>query len=145
MHTKWIAYLLHTKNFGLEGILETLKRASACFLLVCETNNERFHKSGFWKLFVPSKRKRATTVSNLYKRNVVEMLKNEIELCASAYHLQLRTHPKKRFKQSMKMACFSLLKSRTRHRILCNSFQHVFWNQFCFQIILSSVCSDLYQ
>lgn len=39
----------------------------------------------------------ATTVSNVSGGNFSEIFRNRIEICASAAHLQLRTHPKKGF------------------------------------------------
>lgn len=57
-------------------------------------------------------------VSNPYKRNVVEVLKNSIEMCSSVFQLQLYTHSKEHSKHPIKTALFSRLQGKTRQRIL---------------------------
>lgn len=57
-------------------IRETLKDVSASLLFVREPGNKSLHKNGFRKLPVSIERTTSKIVPNVYKRNVVEVLKN---------------------------------------------------------------------
>lgn len=67
-------------------------------------------------------------VSYSYEWNVVEVLKHQIEMYASATHLLLRSNPKDLSKHPMETVHIPMLEIKTWRRILRNGPQQVFWN-----------------
>lgn len=76
--------LLHAENIELIAIRVTLKNVYACFLFVYETCNESLQRKEFWKASLTIERESAASVSNVYKTNVLGVLKNQVEMYTSA-------------------------------------------------------------
>lgn len=74
---------LRAQNFDPIGMRKTLKDVLACPPFVSETDNEILQKNRIRKLPAYIKMMSATTVSDVYKRNMEEVITNEIEMCAS--------------------------------------------------------------
>lgn len=68
-----------------------MEDVSTCILFVRETPNESLRKNDLQKIPVTNEKTGATTVSNVYKRNLIEALKKQIQMRACAALLQLRT------------------------------------------------------
>lgn len=66
---------------------------------------------------------------NVYKRSVIEKLRNKIHIYAIVTQLKLRTHLKISFMHLKETRYFSKLEGGTRQWILCNRCQQVFWNK----------------
>lgn len=60
-------------------------------------------------------------VRNVYMGNLVEVITTLREMCHSAAHLQLHTHPLEPLENLMKTAYFTVLESKARERILRGS------------------------
>lgn len=57
---------------------------------------------------------------------MIEVLKKQIEVCAKAVQLQLRTNSEELLKHPMEKTHFSMLESRNRQSMLYQGLQQVF-------------------
>lgn len=85
----------------------TVKNVSTCIRFFQVVGNEILQKYGFHKLPNFIKYSIATQVSNVYNRNVLELLKNRMEAYKNAANLQFRSHTKKNFKRHIKTGTIS--------------------------------------
>lgn len=124
-HANRFVDLLGANNFELNGNEKKLNDGTACLLLICETGDESLKQNEFRTVPVSIERKSAATVSDLYKRYVIEVSKNHTMINASAAHLWFCMRLKEQFKSLTKTAHFSVLGRRTRQRRQRNSLPHV--------------------
>lgn len=89
--------LLHGGNFGLNEIPDTLKDVSGFFLFVRKSYYKSLKRIDHQGHLFLLQRIYATKESILYKRNVLEGLKNQMVTCSCAAHLQLHHNTKERF------------------------------------------------
>lgn len=91
----------------MKGYIKTLHENYQCFLI---------------------KKTNTMNLSTMYKRDVVGSVKNQIEMSATATHLQLRTPPNENFEHFMKAKYLSMLERRSRQIICPNGLQQVLSN-----------------
>lgn len=130
-HAKQIVDLLHVEKFKLSEVWATQKDVPAFLLFFDKTGNKSLEKNDLRKIPVSIKRISTATVSKVHKKNFLGVHKNQIEMCANAALLQLRTHPIELFKHPTETGCVSKVKSRERQKIPWNHSQQVFWNIDC--------------
>lgn len=123
----WPRWSFRRSHFELSRIRGTPNDVFAWLLLYSEIGNASLQTNTFQTLSVSIGQTSVTTVPNVYKK-VVEVLKEQLKICASVAHFQLRTNPTKRFKHPMETPHFAMPKIGARQCILRHGPQQAFWN-----------------
>lgn len=113
-YARQIIELLHAEIFDFKRIRKTIHHVSACTRYLRNRKIDYLERDRFRKSTVCIEGATATGVSNVYKKNVVEMPTNQIKMCEYAAHFTLLTHLIEPFNHPMKTAKFSVLDSSAR-------------------------------
>lgn len=100
----------HAEKSGLVQKRDALENVSVCTPLVQNKDDDSSESDEFINIFVSIEGTMATGVPNVYKKKVVEVLVNQIDIVENLADLRLNTRAMERFEYSIEAAFFQCCK-----------------------------------